>query len=100
MKKTYKFTYEEGKFVFRYTRPDNKEEPLVIDESKMELNTQKFYELFFQNNDDEIEIVFENSLDQTGIDIQVIKRGNRIFDTVKDLYNDIHEEIVKKLREK
>lgn len=100
MKKTYKFTYEEGKFVFRYTRPENKEEPLVIDESKMELDTQIFYELFFQNVDDAMEIVFENSLDQTEIDSQVIKRGNRIFDTVKDLYSDIHHEIVKKMREK
>lgn len=100
MKKTYKFTYEEGKFVFRYTRPENKEEPLVIDESKMELDTQIFYELFFQNVDDAMEIVFENSLDQTEIDSQVIKRGNRIYDTVKDLYSDIHNEIVKKMREK
>lgn len=100
MKKTYKFTYEEGKFVFRYTRPDNKEDPLVIDESKMELDTQKFYELFFQNMEDDMEIVFENSLEQTENDSRVIKRGNRIFDTVKDLYSDIHKEIVKKMREK
>lgn len=96
MKRVYKFTYEDGNFVFRYTRPDNKEEPLVIDGSKMELDTQKFYQLFFQDVDDAIEIVFENSLDQTGIDSQIIKRGNRIFCTINDLYSDIHKEIVKK----
>ncbi len=98
MKKTYRFTYEDGNFIFRYTRPDNKEEPLVIDEYKMELDTQKFYELFFQDVDDAIEIVFENSLDQVEIDMQVIKRGNRIFNTIKELYSEIHQEIVKKMK--
>lgn len=96
MKKTYRFTYEDGNFVFRYTRPDNKEEPLVIDGAKMELDTQKFYQLFFQDVDDAIEIAFENSLDQTKIDAHIVKRGNRVFDTIKDLYSEIHNEIVKK----
>lgn len=96
MKKTYKFTYEDGNFIFRYTRPDNKEEPLVIDSTKMELDTQKFYQLFFQDVDDAIEIVFESALDQTEIDSHIVKRGNRVFNTIKDLYSEIHNEIIKK----
>lgn len=97
MKKTYNFTYEDGKYFFRYSRPDNQEEPLVIDGSKMELDTQKFYQLFFQNVDDSIELVFENLLDQTVADPKIIKRGNRIFNTVKDLYTEIHKEIIKRM---
>lgn len=97
MKKTYKFNYEDGKYIFRYTRPGCKEEPLIIDELKMELDTQKFYYIFFHDIDDAIDIVFENVMDQANIDPQIVKRGNRIFSTVVDLYNDIHSEILKKM---
>lgn len=97
MKKTYKFNYEDGKYIFRYTQPDNTEDPLIIDELKMELDTQKFYYIFFHDIDDAIDIVFENVMDQENIDSQIYKRGNRIFSTVVDLYNDIHKEILKKM---
>lgn len=96
MKKTYNFNYENGKYIFRYTRPGSKEEPLIIDELKMELDTQKFYYIFFQDIDDAIDIVFENVMDRANIDSKILKRGDRIFSTVVELYNDIHKEILKK----
>ena len=50
MKKTYNLGYEKGKYYLEYSMPKNDEGRLVIDEKKMELDSVKFYKMFFEKS--------------------------------------------------
>ena len=48
MKKTYNLDYEEGQYYIEYSMPENEEGKLIIDEKKMELDSVRFYKMFFE----------------------------------------------------
>ncbi len=95
MKKTYNLRYEPGKYILEYSMPDNKEGKLIIDEKKMELDSVKFYKLLFESVDEKIDITICNKVVE-GIDSSIMKKGERVSETLQSLCDEICKEINKK----
>ena len=95
MKKTYNLDYEEGQYYIEYTMTENEEGKLIIDEKKMELDSVKFYKIFFEKTKENIEIVLLNKIDEN-VNEQVRKKGARVCETIQSLCKDICKEITKK----
>ena len=99
MKRTYEFNYipEEELYRFKYNKPDNEKPTLDILISDMELNTKQFYEVFFREYDINMKIEFINKINEEELDSSISKKGNRVFHTVKELYDSIRKELDEQL---
>lgn len=95
MKKTYNLNYVQGKYYLEYSMPENGEGQLSIDEKTMELDSVKFYKMFFEKVTEKIEIVILNKID-ANCDEQIRKKGIRVCETLQALCNDICQEINEK----
>ncbi len=85
--------YEKGKYYFEYSLPDNNEDKLIIYEKNMELDSAKFYKVFFEKITAKTEIEICNKVESE--DENVIKKGKRICETMQELCNSICKEINK-----
>ena len=95
MKKTYNLGYEQGNYYLEYSMPENNEGKLLIDEKTMELDSVKFYKMFFEKVNEKIEIKICNIIDED-VDEKIRKKGQRVVETIQALTDDICNEINKK----
>ncbi|PWM26331.1 MAG: hypothetical protein DBX40_03615 [Clostridiales bacterium] len=95
MKKIYNLGYENGKYYLEYSMPENDEGRLDIDEKTMELDSVRFYKMFFEKATESMEIIISNKIEETN-EKQVYKKGERVCETLQLLCDEICKEINKK----
>ena len=97
MKRIYKFSFENGKYVFAYTNSKERKEVLEIDSVNMELDSERLYKLIFEDYIQNTELFFENNMNEAELDKDIFKKGCRVFQTVKGLCDEIKIELDKKV---
>lgn len=95
MKKTYNIEYTDGNFVIRYSMPEKKERPIIIDGKKMELDSAEFYNVIFENTNEEIEVRMQNKIAKD-VSQEIRKKGVRVCETLQELCDEICKEINQK----
>lgn len=95
MTKTYNFKFEDEMYKLVFNNPEDKREPLIIDPSVMQFDTQYFYEYIFQDVNEKLVLNIENQMNEKSMDGVLYKKGLRIFKVIKELGEKITEEINK-----
>lgn len=89
MKKEYRFSYKDNKYLI-LDKHNNSKEVFSIEAQKLQFDTQKYYELLFKDVCENIEIIIEYAIDQEQIPDENTERSARyIFSTVKSLTEEI-----------
>ncbi len=95
MTKKYELYYKDGNYILQYSNPNDPNDPFAINEDNMQFDVKKFYIYIFKDVNESIKIEIVNNISQNAEDLSIIKKGERIYNVIKELC----EEITNKLNE-